>query len=115
MANFAAAAKAAANKQNTTVGPKGPTVTVKGEVTGDEIIIRIPRNFKDTDMRLTGEKPNKVSNPFVAFKVDLGDSYDIDVASADGTVVKVWTRRNINANLFCGWNPAKGGETESDE
>lgn len=114
-AGFRAVAAQAVTKKNATATEKGPSVSVTGEVTDTEIIVRIPRQFLESDMRLTLPKPNKVQLPFVAFKADLGDTVPITVLGTDGNKTEIYTRRNITANLFCSWTPAASADDGSEQ
>lgn len=114
MSQFANLAKTAV-KAKTVVGPKGPSVSLTAQVTETEIIIRIPRHYKDTDMRVTALKPNTTQKPFVAFKADLGESVEVTVTDADGNAIPIYTRRNITGNLFCGWTPQNVKSDDGDD
>jgi hypothetical protein len=115
MSIFSNAAKLAVAKINTAVdAEKGPSVKVNGTVENNHIVIRIPLEFAERDMRLTTPKPGRVALPFVALNLDLGESVPVTVMDDNGGTVEIYTRSNINANLFCMWKQSKSREDETD-
>lgn len=110
-----AAAKAAAT-QTKTQTEKGATVTLKAVREGDNLVVRIPLKYAASDCRMTSTDGKKkvVSKPFVALVVDLADSHGVTISDGNDSL-EVFTRRNLNFNLFLAYSPVESHATESGD
>lgn len=105
-----AAAKAAAAKVTPQVSAsKGPSVVFKGAIEGNELVIRVPLEYTESQIRLS--KPNEktgIQSPYVNGMVRMAAAPPVTVTGTNGETAQIFMRPVINLNFLMSYTPRVG-------
>lgn len=107
--NVAAAKAAAAKVTPQVTASKGPSVVFKGTVEGDELVIRVPLRYAESQIRLS--KPNEktgIQSPYVNGMVRLQAAPAVTVTADGGETAQIFMRPTINLNFLMSYTPRQG-------
>lgn len=116
MAFSIATVKAMAAKTAPKVTKNGPSVQFGGTVEGNELVIRVPLAYAESQMRLG--KPNAktgIQSPYVNGMVRLHSAPPVTVTAANGETAQVYLRPIINLNFLMTYEPRTVADSSDDE